>query len=95
MKLRWTNLALNDLEAIGDYIRRDSSAEISARLIKQIVTGVGSLTTFPHLGRAGRVPETRELVVPNTSYIVPYRVKDNEVQILAVFHSARRWPETL
>ena len=95
MKLRWTNLALNDLEAIGDYIRRDSSAEISTRVIKQILTGVRSLVTFPHLGRAGRVPETRGLVVPNTYYIVPYRVKDNEVQILAVFHGARRWPETL
>jgi toxin ParE1/3/4 len=51
------------------------------------------LTKHPHIGRAGRVPETRELVVAKTPYIVPYRVRGDEVEILAVFHGARRWPD--
>jgi toxin ParE1/3/4 len=36
---------------------------------------------------------TLELVVPGLPYIVPYRVKGKEVQILSVFHTARKWPE--
>ena len=27
-----------------------------------------------------------------TQYILPYRVKENQIQILAIFHGARQWP---
>jgi toxin ParE1/3/4 len=46
------------------------------------------------MGRAGRVTGTRELVIPNTPFIVPYRGKGEMVIILRVFHAARRWPES-
>ena len=46
------------------------------------------------MGRPGRVPGTRELVIPGTPYIVPYRVQGEAIQILRVYHSARRWPES-
>ena len=49
------------------------------------------LTEEPHRGRAGRWPNTRELVV--RPYVIPYRVKGETVEILRVFHSAREWPE--
>ena len=52
-----------------------------------------ALATHPHLGRAGRIAGTRELVVAQTPFVVPYRVVGDDVQILAVFHGARRWPE--
>ncbi len=45
------------------------------------------------MGRAGRVPGTRELLIPGTPYIIPYRVRAGAVEILRVFHAARRWPE--
>ena len=48
----------------------------------------------PHMGRAGRVPGTRELVIPQTPYIVPYRVQGEVIQILRVYHGARRWPDS-
>ncbi|MCA1598486.1 MAG: type II toxin-antitoxin system RelE/ParE family toxin, partial [Chloroflexi bacterium] len=44
------------------------------------------------LGRTGRVEGTRELVVSRTPYIVAYRVRDDEVIVLAVQHAARLWP---
>jgi toxin ParE1/3/4 len=47
----------------------------------------------PAIGRPGRVPGTRELVVPRTPFIVPYRLQRNTLQILRIFHGARRWPE--
>jgi toxin ParE1/3/4 len=45
------------------------------------------------MGRPGRVPGTRELVIPGTRFIVPYRLQGNTIQVLRVFHGARRWPE--
>ena len=53
------------------------------------------LVMHPEIGRPGRVPGTRELVVPRTPFIIPYRVKDNAVQILRVYHAARKWPSEL
>jgi toxin ParE1/3/4 len=94
MKIRWTAPALRDLEAIGDYLERESSAAIAARIVTTILDCVDTLADFPHKGRPGRVPDTRELVVSNTPYVVPYRVRNVAAEILAVFHGARRWPET-
>jgi toxin ParE1/3/4 len=47
----------------------------------------------PRMGRPGRVPGTRELVIGQTPYIVPYRLQRGVIQILRVFHGARRWPQ--
>ena len=52
------------------------------------------LADFPASGRPGRWPNTRELVVPGTPYILPYCVKDNELWIIAVLHAAKKWPES-
>ena len=91
MRLRWTVPALRDLEQIGDYIARDNPAAAN-RVISRILDQADILMGYPHLGRPGRVRETRELVATDTPYILPYRVRDEEVQILAVIHGARRWP---
>jgi toxin ParE1/3/4 len=93
MRVRWTAPALRDLEALGDYIERDNSAAVAARIVTTILDQADNLAEFPHIGRAGRIPDTRELVVVDTPFIVPYRVRDAEVEILAVFHGARQWPE--
>jgi toxin ParE1/3/4 len=47
----------------------------------------------PHIGRAGRVPGTRELVVTDTPFVVPFRVNEKDGEMLAIFHGARQWPE--
>jgi len=51
------------------------------------------LPNNPHI-RPGRVPGTRELVIPQTLYIVPYRVQRDVIQILRVYDGARRWPDS-
>jgi toxin ParE1/3/4 len=53
------------------------------------------LAGSPGLGRPGRVAGTRELVIPLTPYIVPYRVRDDAVQIITILHGAQRWPDKL
>lgn len=91
MRLRWTAPALRDLEAIGDHIARENPAA-AARIVTAILDEADKLATFPGMGRPGRVPGTRELVVAGTAFIAPYRVLDAAVEVLAVFHGSRRWP---
>ena len=93
MRLRWTSPALRDLEAIGDFIEQENSAAVAARIVTANLDQAEKLAAFPHRGRAGRVPDTRERVMATPPFIAPYRVRDAEVEILAVFHGARQWPE--
>jgi toxin ParE1/3/4 len=53
---------------------------------------VDALAEHPAMGRSGRVPGTRELIITGTPYLIPYRVKGKVVEILRVFHGSRRWP---
>jgi toxin ParE1/3/4 len=66
--------------------------EAAARMVERIASAVDQLARYPALGRPGRVPGTRELVISGTPYIVPYRVRRDVVEILRVFHAARKWP---
>ena len=94
MKIAWTRLAIEDLNHAYDYIavERPSAARHTAQ---QIEKAIQSLSRHPEIGRAGRVEGTRELIVPGTPFIVPYRIKGNRIEILAVIHGARRWPDSL
>jgi toxin ParE1/3/4 len=94
VRVRWLARALANLNAEAEYIARDQP-QAAARVVRAIHESVDRLQRHPALGRPGRVAGTRELVVPGTPYIVPYRVRDSEVQILRVFHGARKWPSKL
>ena len=92
MRVRWLKRALKNLDEEAEYIARDNPPA-AARIVERIATSVDRLATHPASGRPGRVPGTRELVISGTPYIVPYRVRDETVEILRVFHAARKWPE--
>jgi len=92
MRVRWLRKALRNLDEEASYIAIDDAG--AARLVVQRVLGaVAVLAEQPGLGRPGRVPGTRELVVQQTRYIVPYRMRGETVEILRVFHTSRRLPE--
>ncbi len=91
MRVEWLRAALDNLNAVAEYISRDNPAA-AARTVAAIVNAVEQLKRFPASGRPGRVPGTRELVVSGTPYIVPYRVRGDAVELLRVFHAARKWP---
>jgi toxin ParE1/3/4 len=94
VKIEWTPAALADRDAIFDYIEADSPlAAISVD--ERIEAAVERLIDFPESGRPGRVEGTRELVMTNAPYILPYRILDDRVCILRVLHSARLWPDKL
>jgi plasmid stabilization system protein ParE len=94
MFLWWSTPATQQLAAAYEYIAADN--ESAAReTINYIWDSVSILARHPYAGRTGRVPGTRELVIRGTPFIVACRLQKNEVRILAVFHSAREWPEEL
>jgi toxin ParE1/3/4 len=64
----------------------------AARVVERIQAAIRQLAELPHRGRPGRWPGTRELIIAGTPDIVPYRVKGQVVEVLRVFHGARRWP---
>jgi toxin ParE1/3/4 len=89
----WSPQAIDDLTALRAYIAEEDPAA-AQRVAVRIVESVEMLLSAnPAIGRPGRVPGTRELVVPRTPFIVPYRLQGNTLQILRIFHGARRWPE--
>lgn len=92
MKVAWTAQAVRDLHSVRLFIAEDDP-RAAARVAKRILNGTGKLTDFPAIGRPGKLPHTRESVIPGTPYFLPYRVKGDVVQILAVIHAARKWPQ--
>jgi plasmid stabilization system protein ParE len=92
MQVRWLRTALRNLDEEAAYIAADDPA--AARVVVgRVLEAVDLLADQPALGRPGRVPGTRELVVPKTRYLVPYRVRRDTIEILRVFHTSRRLPQ--
>jgi toxin ParE1/3/4 len=91
VRVRWLRTALASLEAEANYVAEDNHAA-AGRLVQRIFRATDLLGKNPAMGRPGRVPGTRELVVANAPYIIPYRVRASAVEILRVFHAARKWP---
>ena len=93
MRIEWAPQALEDLASLYAFIAQDNPLA-ARRMVQRIVEAVETLLPeHPHIGRAGRVPGTRELAIADTPYVVPYRVHHSVLQVLAVHHGARRWPE--
>jgi toxin ParE1/3/4 len=91
-RIRLTVAALGDLAAIQSYIQANNP-RAAASVCRRIIECIDLLATQPNLGRPGRVPGTRELVIAGTPFIAPYwQPGPNEIEILAMIHGARRWP---
>jgi toxin ParE1/3/4 len=93
VNVKWSRCAIDDRDDIFDYI--ESSSPQNASLVdERIRDQVRCLSKFPEMGRPGRMPGTRELLVRGTPFIVAYRALSDTVHVLRVLHSARRWPIT-
>jgi toxin ParE1/3/4 len=94
VRLVWRPRAVGDLVELRSYIAEENPIA-AASVAMRIGQTVDRLRRFPEMGRPGRVPGTRELVIPGTSYIAAHAIARDEVVILAVIHAARRWPDRL
>ncbi len=92
MRIVFSPQARDDLREIFRAIAAENPGAARA-LLKRLRSRIMSLADNPHLGRPGRVPGTRELIIPSTAYLAPYQVQDDQLQILRIYHGARQWPE--
>lgn len=93
MQIRWTDKALDNLDAAVEYIAADNP--MAARKVAQkIWDSVQLLKSQPGLGRPGRVVGTRELIIIGLPYVIPYMEKDGTIIILRIMHSSIKWPNS-
>ena len=92
MHIRWTEPAADALDSILDYIAKDNP-RAAFDVAQRIGNAISQLEVHPKIGRSGRVRGTYELVIHDLPYIVPYRIKKNQIHILSVYHASRKWPE--
>ncbi|NND45124.1 MAG: type II toxin-antitoxin system RelE/ParE family toxin [Xanthomonadales bacterium] len=93
VRIRWTTPAAKALLAIQAYIARDNP-RAAFECAQHIRVAVEQLIDHPRMERKGRVRGTWELVIHGKPHIVAYQIKSREVQILTVYHTSRKWPES-
>lgn len=91
MRIRWTPAAAADIEYISNY-RDDQFPQYRQSTIRKLYDGILSLRSFPNRGKRGREDGTRELVYSPLPYVVAYRVKDQTIEVLRVYHRAQNRP---
>ena len=87
MALKWTKTALRSVDDIASFIAQDNPTRATS-FVRELKDAVTKLQVHPGMGRAGRVPGTRELVL-HKNYIAIYRVRGDDVEILRLHHVAQ------
>jgi plasmid stabilization system protein ParE len=90
MKLRFTQRAVENLNAIGDHLS-ERSPQSSRRVRTAIYATLQNLLLFPHAGRLQNVPGVRKIVTPRYGYLIYYTVDGpvDELVVLNIKHPAR------
>ncbi len=94
MNVVWAPRAIAHLAHLRSYIAHQDP-KAAMRTAAVLLEAVERLAELPGLGRPGRVTGTRELVVPDTSYVICYTVRGDRLDIVAVFHGRQQWPRRL
>ena len=89
MKVRWTETAQGHLDAIHNYIAKDSP-EYAKQMVNRLTPWSQQISEFPLSGRA--VPEyelekIREVI--EGPYRIIYYIKSDQIDVLAVIHGAQ------
>ena len=91
MKIKLTKLAAQDLQSTQDYISQDKP-NAGLAVIRRVIEAIDNIVTFPSMGRTGRVPHTKELVVSGTPLIIIYQIMQDTLFIVRIIHTAKKWP---
>ena len=90
MKVTWQSGAYRDLASQLEYLAaRNPWAAYD--MDQAIEKAVRNLTDHPDMGRPGRLPGTRELVVPRTPYLVVYKAEPDAIVVVRLLHGSIRW----
>lgn len=88
----WLRTAKQNLAEELIFIRKEDP-NVAKRIARLVKDSVDNLESFPEMGRMGRIKGTRELVFSKIPYIIPYRIKDGNIEILRFFHASRKLPK--
>ena len=88
MRIRWTAPAAQDLENIFNYLLETNPTRARSTVL-EVRNSIRSLKQFPYRGRPGRKDGTRELPHAWLPYILTYRVKEEAIEILHIWHGAQ------
>lgn len=92
MRIKWLSAARKNLDAATVYVAKEDP-DAAQKMYAHIRRSVEALADHPEMGRPGRFFGTRELVIKGYPFIVPYRIRGNEVQIMRVFHTSQNLPD--
>jgi len=91
MRIRWTPSAASDLQRINDYLK-EHHPHYRQPTMRKIYATIQTLKDWPHRGRVGREEGTRELMFLPLPYIAVYRVKEQSIEVLRIYHGAQERP---
>lgn len=91
MRLRWTPAAAADLEHISEYLK-DRHPHYRQPTMRKLYQAICSLADSPQRGRLGREDGTRELLFSPLPYVAVYRVGEQSIEVLRVYHSSQNRP---
>ena len=94
MTLVWSPRGVDHLAHLRAYIARHNP-KAANRIASALLEAVERVAELPNLGRPGRIAGTREMVVPETPYLVAYRLRADRLEVIAVLHSRQKWPKNL
>lgn len=91
MRVRFTPTALDDLVRIRDYLVEHRGTAHATRVGARIRAAIDLLIEFPYIGHLGKVPGTRVRKVTGQPYVVIYRVTEDSVEIVHIYHERQDW----
>ena len=88
MRVRWTPPAAADLQGISDYLK-EHHPQYRQPTMRKLYEKVRTLKDTPYIGRPGRIEGTRELWFRPMPYIAVYRVAEQAIEVLRIYHTSQ------
>jgi len=91
MQIRWTPAAAADLQNISDFLK-ERHPGYRDRTMRNLYATIRGLKQWPERGRPGREEGTREILFPPRPYVAVYRVIEQSIEVLRIYHGAQDRP---
>lgn len=92
MKIRLANAAMRDLRDARTFIASDDAAAADG-VIRKLQKAVDLIGERPAIGRPTLQQAVREWSVPGLPYLIPYRIQDEVIEVLRIWHTSRKRPD--
>jgi len=89
--IRWTPAAASDLQPVSDYLS-ENHPQYRHPTLRKVYAAIQSLKDLPYRGRVGRQEGTRELILSPLPYVAIYRVNDQSIEVLRIYHAGQDRP---